>query len=54
MTGGWISDTMVDGLVRIANGHSFSGFRMVIGGFVTNLAGNFIDKWNLKHSRKGK
>lgn len=52
MTGGWISDTMADGMVYMVNGHFLIGMGMVAGGFVTNLAGNLWDRWCLKHGRK--
>ena len=49
MTGGWVSDTMADGIVKMVNGKFFSGLGMVLGGFVINLAGNFRDSWKLNH-----
>ncbi|MHA6510388.1 glycoside hydrolase family 3 C-terminal domain-containing protein [Tessaracoccus sp. Y1736] len=34
MTGGMVSDEMVDGIVTLVNGHHIRGLRMIIGGFI--------------------
>lgn len=54
MTGGWISDTMVDGIVKMVNGHFFKGIGMLLGGFVVNTAENIKDGWMLEHEKERK
>ena len=40
MTGGAVSMEMVDGIVRIVNGHFFGGLSKVIGGYFRNARKN--------------
>ena len=40
MTGGMVSMDMVNGVVKVVNGHFFRGMGKVIGGFFANLRAN--------------
>ena len=40
MTGGMVDSKMVDGIVKVVNGHFFSGAGQIIGGFFSNKSAN--------------